>query len=92
MNVNCLDRPKFYPSQIVSFIGGTGKIKSLQLETSEWTYTVEMSMGSEPDFGRVGLETTIILEESEIQDVVKKQLTKRGLSRKNYPQPFSLVG
>lgn len=69
MNVKYLAPPKFYPSQIVSFLGGTGTIKSLQLETNKWTYTVEMYMDPKPDFGRVGMETTIILEESEIRCV-----------------------
>ncbi|MGV2826561.1 hypothetical protein [Myxosarcina sp. GI1(2024)] len=71
MNINCFTQPKFYPHQTVSFIGGTGKIINRQLEANKWIYTVEMIMGSEPEFGRVGTETTIVLQESEIQSLVK---------------------
>lgn len=67
MNMNCLNRPKFYHHQTVSFIGGVGKIKNIQLQDSCWTYTIEMSMGVKPDFGRVGAETTIVLEEQDIR-------------------------
>jgi hypothetical protein len=44
-----------------------GKIKSLQQQDSRWVYTIEMSMGAEPDFGRVGAETTIILAEQDLR-------------------------
>ena len=47
------------------------KIKSLQKEAGTWIYIVEMSMGSEPDFGRLGAETTVVLEE---QDIRKRQI------------------
>ena len=66
MSINYLEKPKFYPQQKVSFVGGTGKIKNLQKEAGSWIYIVEMSMGSEPDFGRIGAETTILLEEQDI--------------------------
>lgn len=67
MNTDCLSQPKFEPNQIVSFVGGKGKIKSRQPQINQWTYTVEMIMNSEPDFGRVGTETTILLEETDIR-------------------------
>mgnify|MGYP001803241640 FL=1 len=67
MSINCLKKPKFYRQEEVSFIGGTGKIKSLQKEAGTWIYIVEMSMGSEPDFGRLGAETTVVLEEQDIR-------------------------
>ncbi|WP_036487853.1 hypothetical protein [Myxosarcina sp. GI1] len=70
MSTNCFTQPKFELNQTVSFIGGIGKIKDCQLEINEWTYTVEMIMNSEPDFGRIGTETTIVLEESDIRGVV----------------------
>ncbi|AFZ35544.1 hypothetical protein Sta7437_1992 [Stanieria cyanosphaera PCC 7437] len=67
---NCLNKPKFEQEQNVSFLGGTGTIKSRHQEANMWTYTVEMSMGLEPDFGRVGAETTIVLDEREIHEVL----------------------
>lgn len=67
MSINLLTRPKFTPNQIVCFIGGMGKIKSIQQQDSHWVYTIEMSMGVEPDFGRVGAETTIVLAEQDIR-------------------------
>lgn len=62
----CLSKPKFNCHQTVSFIGGVGKIKKIQRQYSHWTYTIEMSMGAKPDFGRIGAETTIVLEEQDI--------------------------
>jgi hypothetical protein len=67
MSINCLlTKPKFAPNQIVCFIGGMGKIKSIQQQDSYWVYTIEMSLGAEPDFGRVGAETTIVLAEQDL--------------------------
>ena len=67
MSINLLTRPKFAPNQTVRFIGGIGKIKSIQQQDSRWVYTIEMSMEVEPDFGRVGAETTIVLAEQDIR-------------------------
>lgn len=67
MSINLLTRPKFAPNQTVRFIGGIGKITSIQQQDSRWVYTIEMSMGVEPDFGRVGAETTIVLAEQDIR-------------------------
>lgn len=64
--MNILSKPKFSPYQTVRFIGGVGQIKSIQRQDSRWAYTIEMSMGEKPDFGRVGGETTIVLEEHDI--------------------------
>jgi hypothetical protein len=69
MIINCLSKPKFYPRQTVSFIGGVGKIKSIQRQDSRWAYTIEMTMGEKPDFGRVDEETTIVLEEQDISQL-----------------------
>ncbi len=66
MSINCLEQPKFHQQQKVDFIGGTGEVKKLKKEAGIWIYTVEMHMGLEPDFGRIGAETTIILEEQDI--------------------------
>ena len=58
--------PRFERDQAVKFIGGSGKIKNHHYESGSWFYYVEMAMGSEPDFGRVGCETMILLSESEL--------------------------
>ncbi len=63
MNVSSRAAPRFAKEQLVEFIGGTGKIKNYHLELSGWIYLVEMMMGPEPDFGRIGYETTIVLPE-----------------------------
>ncbi len=69
MNSNCLNQPKFKLNQIVSFVGGIGTVKSVQQQDHLWTYTIEMSLGAKPDFGRVGAETTILLAEQDIRQV-----------------------
>jgi hypothetical protein len=50
----------------VRFLGGVGKIKSFRPESNTWTYAVKREMGAEPDFGRIGAETTIRLHEDDI--------------------------
>ncbi|MGF1589843.1 MAG: hypothetical protein ACFCU7_11480 [Pleurocapsa sp.] len=74
MSINCLNQPKFKRNQIVSFVGGSGKVKSIQKRDDFWLYTIEMSQGAKPDFGRVGAETRIILEEEDIYSQVNSQL------------------
>ena len=64
--------PRFACHQTVSFFGGTGKIKDIQRQDICWIYYVEMSQGVEPDFGRIGAETTIVLEEHDIRHVEAK--------------------
>lgn len=59
--------PKFRHSQLVSFLGGMGTIRSHHLESGTWAYAIEMSLGMEPEVGRVGTETTIFLHEVDIQ-------------------------
>jgi hypothetical protein len=67
MSINyLLSKPKFASNQKVYFIGGMGRIKNTQQQDSRWVYTIEMSLGVKPDFGRVGAETTIILAEQDI--------------------------
>jgi len=41
-------------------VGGVGTIR-LPPESGTWTYVVEMELGPEPDMGRVGSETMILL-------------------------------
>jgi hypothetical protein len=62
--------PKFETNQIVQFIGGIGKIKTFQPNSGTWTYAVEMEMSSTPEVGRVGSETTILLQEADIKGVI----------------------
>lgn len=65
--------PKFNTNQIVHFVGGIGTIKNLRPSSGTWTYAVEMEMGPLPEMGRVGFETTILLQESDIQGVINSQ-------------------
>lgn len=74
MNTNCISKHRFNLHQTVSFIGGLGKIKNIQLQDGRWTYTIEMSMGAKPDFSRVGAETTIVLEEQDIHQAESDQI------------------
>jgi hypothetical protein len=67
MSINCLNKPKFHEHQIVSFIGGKGRIETIQQQDNRWTYAVKMSMGARPDFGRVGAETTLLMEEQDLR-------------------------
>lgn len=58
--------PRFQKEQQVNFLGGSGTVKSYQPEVGTWTYLVEMEMGPEPEMGRVGSETRVLLVEAEI--------------------------
>jgi hypothetical protein len=62
--------PKFSQEQMVCFPGGTGTIRRCHLESGTWAYTVEMALGPEPDLGRVGSETTILLHEADIEELM----------------------
>jgi hypothetical protein len=55
---------------MVHFVGGMGKIKNYRPNSATWTYAVEMEMGREPEMGRVGFETTILLDEADIEEVI----------------------
>lgn len=61
--------PQFGRGQTVGFIGGTGTIKDFRFEAGIWTYAIEMILGPEPDMGRIGSETTILLHEADLQEV-----------------------
>ncbi|AFZ30624.1 hypothetical protein Glo7428_2086 [Gloeocapsa sp. PCC 7428] len=58
--------PQFRKGENVKFVGGVGTIKSYQLEAGSWTYAVEMAMGPEPEMGRIGYETTVLLNEADL--------------------------
>lgn len=69
MNSTSMMVPRFTRNQTVSFSGGVGRIKSYRPNSNQtWIYAIEMEMGPEPGFGRVGFETTILLHETEIQE------------------------
>jgi hypothetical protein len=59
-------RPKFGKGQKAKFIGGLGTIIQCHPNSGNWSYLVEMEMGSEPEMGRIGYETTILLFETDI--------------------------
>ncbi|MCX7592200.1 MAG: hypothetical protein N2235_00280 [Fischerella sp.] len=61
--------PRYSANQAVSFLGGMGKILSLQPDSGTWTDAIEMEMAEAPEIGRLGAETMIILHETEIQGV-----------------------
>lgn len=58
--------PKFDREQRVAFLGGSGVVKNLYPEAGTWSYLIEMEMGPEPDMGRIGSETRIVLLEPDI--------------------------
>jgi hypothetical protein len=62
--------PKFTAAQRVYFVGGVGTIKNCRPEAGTWTYVIEMELGPEPEMGRVGSETTILLHEADLREVM----------------------
>lgn len=60
-------KPMFFRDQQVLFTGGSGTIKNCFLDSGAWLYQVEMELGPEPEMGRIGAETTILLHQAEIQ-------------------------
>ena len=69
LSVNKPQQPKFYPLQQVYFLGGMGKIVSRFTEAGKWMYAVEMPLGKEPEIGRIGSETVILMQEAEIKQL-----------------------
>lgn len=67
MTATFMKVPKFRNTQWVSFIGGEGIVRSYKLEEGTWMYLIEMALGLEPNFGRVGAETTILLTEADLR-------------------------
>ena len=60
---------KFDRGQRVNFAGGEGIVRRVKFEAGKWTYFVEMPLGLEPDFGRIGPETMVLLSEQELAAV-----------------------
>ena len=69
MTIIAANTPNFCYAQRVGFVGGEGTVESYRSEADTWAYLIKMSMGPEPDFGRIGGETTIVLLESELRAV-----------------------
>lgn len=69
MTATFMKMPKFSNTQWVSFIGGEGIVRSYTPESGRWMYLIEMALGLEPDFGRVGAETMILLTETDLRTV-----------------------
>ncbi len=65
MEKTVIGLPSFCRAQQVSFLGGEGSVKSFNYEAETWFYMIEMTLGPEPDFGRVGGETTALLSETD---------------------------
>ena len=61
--------PDFRHAQRVGFVGGEGIVRSYKPESESWTYVVEMALGIEPDFGRVGAEIMVLLNEADLYAV-----------------------
>jgi hypothetical protein len=57
----------FERAQRVLFAGGEGIVRNFKFEAKHWTYLVEMPLGQEPEFGRVGAETMVLLSETELR-------------------------
>jgi hypothetical protein len=66
MALRSLPGSQFREGQTVSFVGGEGIVKSYRPESGAWTYLIEMELGIEPAFGRVGAEAMIWLHEAEL--------------------------
>ncbi|MBD1867223.1 hypothetical protein H6F95_07895 [Cyanobacteria bacterium FACHB-471] len=66
MTAILIKRPLFRPMQWVSFVGGEGIVRSYKPNAGTWAYLVEMPLGLDPDFGRVGAETMILLNEADL--------------------------
>jgi hypothetical protein len=59
--------PKFIRDEMVRYAGAVGRIKNYQSNSNTRSYAVEMQMGPAPDFGRVGSETTVFVDEADLQ-------------------------
>ncbi|MBD1999776.1 hypothetical protein H6F93_09820 [Leptolyngbya sp. FACHB-671] len=67
MTATLIRRPMFRPMQRVSFVGGEGIVRSYKPNAGTWAYLVEMPLGLNPDFGRVGAETMVLLNEADLR-------------------------
>ena len=66
MSGTLIDRPRFRLTQRVRFMGGEGIVRNYEPDSGTWTYLIEMPLGIEPEFGRVGAETRVLLSEVDL--------------------------
>lgn len=66
MTTTLVQPPSFHQTQKVGFIGGEGIIRSCKHEAGRWTYLVEMPLGIDPNFGRIGAEAMVVLQEVDL--------------------------
>lgn len=66
MTATLIRMPSFRLAQQVRFVGGEGIVRNYRPEAGTWTYLVEMALGQEPNFGRVGAETMVFLAEADL--------------------------
>lgn len=69
MTATLIKVPSFRNTQRVKFVGGEGIVRNFKRESGSWTYLVEMALGQKPDFGRIGAETMVILNEADLRAV-----------------------
>ncbi|MBD2261227.1 hypothetical protein [Pseudanabaena sp. FACHB-2040] len=67
MTATLTKRPLFRLMQQVSFVGGEGIVRSYKPNAGTWAYLVEMPLGVDPIFGRVGAETMVLLNEADLR-------------------------
>lgn len=66
MTATLIKAPKFRLTQRVGFVGGEGIVRSYKPDAGTWVYLIEMPLGLAPDFGRVGAETMVCLNEADL--------------------------
>jgi hypothetical protein len=66
MPVICTTKPKFCSEHLVRFAGGEGVVRGANWEFGRWTYVVEMALGIEPEFSRIGPEAMVLLDEADL--------------------------
>jgi hypothetical protein len=66
MPTTSIPKPKFCVEHSVRFDGGEGIVQSASWEFGQWTYLVEMPLDTAPEFGRIGAETKIVLDEADL--------------------------
>lgn len=67
-----MTKPKFSPDQFVRFIGGEGTVREFRADAGSWSYLVEMELGEEPEMGRIGYETMILLSEIDLNALTER--------------------
>jgi hypothetical protein len=68
MTATCMPKPKFRTEFPVRFTGGEGTVRGAKWEFGRWIYLVEMALGIEPEFGRIGPEAMVLLDETDLHE------------------------